>query len=646
VPTKKEKQPLSVTHPELAKEADGWDPSKFSYGMNIKVSWKCSKNHIFESIINTRALRGSGCPYCGGKKALSGFNDLATTHPDLIDEVDGWDPKLYTFGSNKKMPWKCKKGHKWEVQINSRAGIKKSNCPYCSGLKTLIGTNDLKTSHPALAKQADGWDPSEFKAGSNKKMPWKCKKGHKWEASISKRAIQDQGCPTCSNHKTLKGFNDLKTTHPKLAQEADGWNPTEFVSGSNKKMPWKCKKGHKWEAILADRKSGNDCPYCSNTKVWRGFNDFETINPKLAKEAYEWDPSNFLAGSAIKKTWKCKKGHIWVAALKDRLGGSGCHICTNQLIKKGFNDLQTTHPELAKEADGWDPTEVFAKTRKTLSWICNSGHKYRSAGYSRAAGRGCPICSNKKLLRGFNDLATTHPQLAEEAVGWDPTLVSFGMGGKKRDWRCARDHIYSSSLNNRRLSNDVVGGCPYCSGRQVLVGFNDLATTHPQLVSEVDGWQADTVTAGSNKRMLWKCSFGHNWRAAVATRTIGRGCPSCALTGFDPNKDGWLYFLQQPDWEMSQIGITNVPDDRLKKHKKLGWKLLELRGPMDGHLTQQWETAILRMLKAKGADLSNEKIAGKFDGYSEAWSKSTFEAKSIKDLMRLTEEFEENNGKK
>ena len=49
------------------------------------------------------------------------------------------------------------------------------------------------------------------------------------------------------------------------------------------------------------------------------------------------------------------------------------------------------------------------------------------------------------------------------------------------------------------------------------------------------------------------------------------------------------------------------------------------------------------MLKAKGADLSNAKIAGKFDGYSEAWSKSTFEVKSIKELMRLTEEFEGNN---
>ena len=41
--------------------------------------------------------------------------------------------------------------------------------------------------------------------------------------------------------------------------------------------------------------------------------------------------------------------------------------------------------------------------------------------------------------------------------------------------------------------------------------------------------------------------------------------------------------------------------------------------------------------------IQQEEIAGKFDGYSEAWSKSTFEVKSIKELMRLTEEYEENN---
>ena len=124
------------------------------------------------------------------------------------------------------------------------------------------------------------------------------------------------------------------------------------------------------------------------------------------------------------------------------------------------------------------------------------------------------------------------------------------------------------------------------------------------------------------------------------------GCPSCAEYGFIPDKAGYLYFLSHSKWNMYQVGITNSPDKRIGSHNKLGWELLEIRGPMEGHLTQQWETAILRMLKAGGADLSNSKIAGRFDGYSEAWSKSTFPVNSIKELMRLTEEFEEKKGAK
>jgi hypothetical protein len=92
---------------------------------------------------------------------------------------------------------------------------------------------------------------------------------------------------------------------------------------------------------------------------------------------------------------------------------------------------------------------------------------------------------------------------------------------------------------------------------------------------------------------------------------------------------------------MFQVGITNNADRRLAEHAKNGWEIIEVRGPMNGQLAKQWERAILRMLKARGADLSNSSVAGKFDGYSESWSKSSFEVKSIKELMRLTEAFEE-----
>jgi hypothetical protein len=66
---------------------------------------------------------------------------------------------------------------------------------------------------------------------------------------------------------------------------------------------------------------------------------------------------------------------------------------------------------------------------------------------------------------------------------------------------------------------------------------------------------------------------------------------------------------------------------------------------MDGYLTQQWETAILRMLKASGADLANCSVVGKFEGYTEAWSSSSFEPYSIMNLMLKTEKHEDMMGK-
>ena len=167
-----------------------------------------------------------------------------------------------------------------------------------------------------------------------------------------------------------------------------------------------------------------------------------------------------------------------------------------------------------------------------------------------------------------------------------------------------------------------------------------MQTVNPIIGNQAFGWDPTTVTVGSTKRLKWQCNEGHVWTTTVLARSQGYGCPTCAKSGFDPNKDSHIYFLYHQNWEMYQIGITNVVAQRIKSHEKLGWEVIELRGPMDGLIAREWETSILRMLKSKGVDLSNHKIAGKFDGFSEAWSKSTFEAKSIKELMRLTEEFE------
>ncbi len=507
----------------------------------------------------------------------------------------------------------------------------------------------LSVTHPELAKEADGWDPSTITSGSKQTRRWKCGLGHSWETSVLMRSTRSQGCPFCSGNRLLVGFNDLRTSHPDIASEAYGWDPTEVSKGSSKKKDWKCAYGHIFQATTNSRTNKlTGCPFCAGQKLLVGFNDLLTKYPELASEADGWDPSETFFRSNSKLSWKCVQGHTWIVSAASRIfGNSGCPYCSGKKISTGFNDLTTLFPELASQANGWDPSKVSLNSHKKFSWKCNCGfvwitspnHRVIASRKGKAENSvyGCPSCAGKILFPGVNDFATIHPKIAKEAFGWDPA-TELPVSHKRKTWKCSLGHIWNATISNRSGRGSQ---CAICTGNQVLAGFNDLRTLFPEIAAQLVDSDPTTVLARTHKKYKWLCPNLHNWVATVDSRTTGgNGCPTCANSGFDPNDKGFLYFLMHPHWEMLQIGITNVPKRRMHEHSLLGWEIIELRGPMDGHLTRSWETAILRMLKAKGADLSNEKIAGKFDGYSEAWSKSTFEVKSIKELMRLTEEFE------
>ena len=263
------------------------------------------------------------------------------------------------------------------------------------------------------------------------------------------------------------------------------------------------------------------------------------------------------------------------------------------------------------------------------------GHIYDATVNGRCQGRNCSICSGKKVLIGFNDLQTTHPEIAAEADGWDPLLVTAG-SGKKSSWICEVGHRWKARVSSRTHGT----GCAVCSGRKVLAGFNDLATLNPELAAEADGWDPKTVTAGSGLKKKWKCTNGHRWEAVIGSRTQGRGCPSCSTSGFDPTIDAWLYFMRHDQWGLFQIGITNNPDQRLSSHGKSGWEIIELRGPMPGDIARGWEQGILHALSRRDVRLSPEHIAGKFDGYTEAWIQEDFPADSLAALMNLVHEDE------
>ena len=140
----------------------------------------------------------------------------------------------------------------------------------------------------------------------------------------------------------------------------------------------------------------------------------------------------------------------------------------------------------------------------------------------------------KKVLSGFNDLLTLNPNLAVE---WNyekngdllPSMVSIG-SGKNVWWKCKNGHEWQASIANRVKGR----GCPYCSNKKVLLGYNDLVTTNPELAIEWhptrnEPFSPTMVTSGSHKKVWWKCSKGHEWQATIDNRNRGNRCPQCAI---------------------------------------------------------------------------------------------------------------------
>ena len=284
--------------------------------------------------------------------------------------------------------------------MNSRTS-QGNGCPYCSNHKCLTGFNDLATRFSNIAKDADGWDPSVILGGCNTKLPWKCRLGHKWAVSPSKRTSRGDGCPYCSNKKVLPGFNDLKTRYPEIAKDADGWDPSQVMPGNTEIRQWKCILGHTY-ATAANWRTSQDsgCPYCSNNYALKGFNDIQTLHPEIAKEAHEWDPSTALPRSGKEVNWRCSLGHIYSMTPDRRIGKRhNCPYCAGQRVLPGFNDLQSKYPAIAKEADGWDPRLVMPFSNKIRSWKCKEGHKWKTAPCTRSGGSGCPYCAETGFKR-------------------------------------------------------------------------------------------------------------------------------------------------------------------------------------------------------------------------------------------------------
>lgn len=375
-----------------------------------------------------------------------------------------------------------------------------------------------------------------------------CPRGHRFSATgrvlLASRA--SGGCGYCARKKVAPG-SSLSDTHPALATQwhptANGLvKPTDIFSGTGQSYFWLCPQGHTYPATPNSRTSkGTGCGYCANVRVDR-TNSLRSTHPHLESE---WNlelnggltPGDVVAGSEREAWWNCPDGHTYEAPIDSRAAGSRCRVCTHQIVHPSTS-LASTHPDVAarwahEENGGRTPEQVFAGSNDKVWWRCDNGCLYDQAISSAAKGVGCRFCSNRSTTKK-NCMRTARPDLAAEfhpTKNGDYTPDNL-VAGTSRPlwWLCSLGHDWEVSGDNRVRQRT---GCPYCSNKKVWAGFNDMATTRPDLAAEFHktkngALKPTDVVAGTGKRIWWECGHGHEWPATGDSRANrGRGCKEC-----------------------------------------------------------------------------------------------------------------------
>lgn len=504
----KSSRTIAVMRPDLLEEWDweknneiGLDPYKLTVGSNKKANWVCSKGHTWDAMIYSRHS-GRGCPTCGSRKLLVGYNDLATLEPGIADE---WHPTKngdlkptdVMPHSHYKVWWLGPCGHEWEARINNRVSHL-TGCPTCYKDRQ-VSFSEKATYFYVSKVFSDAKQNAHIEDGCLGKMEldiWIPSKrigieydGYYWHnKNPSRDSDKDSACKAAGIRLIRIRENlcvDYENCHAEVIKLDAKYGSATIDRGISALL----------EKIAPDtyidvdtKRDGQEIvALVKSNRVERSLSE---THPDIAAQWHptmngNLSPNMFTYGSACKAWWVCPNGHEpYYTDIYTRVCGHGCPRCkadgarTRKMTPKHGNSLAERFPEIAKE---WHPTKngtltpydvSYGSRKNVVWWVCPKGHEYRMSPNGRTSGHGCKRCSMDTIAAKLrtpkpgNSLAEAHPDIAAE---WHPTLngtltPSDVTRGSNRLvwWLCPNDsnHAYPATVGNRTNRRS---GCPICN---------------------------------------------------------------------------------------------------------------------------------------------------------------------------------------
>lgn len=211
---------------------------------------------------------------------------------------------------------------------------------------------------------------------------------------------------------------------------------------------------------------------------------------------------------------------------------------------------------------GW--RDGYRNAHSKAIMVCDYGHEW-VASVSHLVdvkcATGCPKCSNKyrPSQREREDQLNSLPRLT--FICWQDGC--YRNAQSRATMMCDVGHAFSAAANH--LVN-TGSGCPTCAG----VGKYSSEERMVQLGNlpgmEFVRWDGEYLNCYS--KAVMRCDVSHEWAASITNLLNGRGCPSCAKSGYDPSKPGTLYALRHENGAHIKIGISNAHSRRLAELRR------------------------------------------------------------------------------
>ena len=459
---------------------------------------------------------------------------------------------------------RCDCGKETIVTMSSLVTGKTLSCGCLLNKRGLLKDNEaLVKKYDFERNDAAGIKIDSLTARTSKKVWWKCPTcGRSWFATVASQNDKIQhGCPFCSGRLVREGETDLQSQFPDIARE---WNyrrngtllPNQISAQSGKKVWWICSEGHEWKAVVANR-TGNrsGCPRCNLEKVnsfceqslffylKRFFPDAINGDNHLGCELDIFIPSKRAAVEYDGEAWHRSPSRVANDAKKNVIckeNGITLYRIREPKLPPVFNCVSIIRKDSSSEES------LDESICDLLSYLGVSGADINTA---RDSGLILGQYSAKKLK---NSLLACFPEVAAElhpTKNGKLTADRISKGSRRKVWwlgKCGHEWQMVVSERTRPVFVAKDGrihkpyGCPFCSGKRILVGFNDLESRFPMVAKQ---WHptknaplkpAD-VTPGSHKRLWWIDEFGHEWQATPEERCLaGRGCPICYKSKIGP----------------------------------------------------------------------------------------------------------------